>query len=66
MIIDKTQVKRILVITLSNVGDIILTTPVIAALSKEFPASRIDVMVGPQGKEIFNHDPRLKDCVLTK
>lgn len=64
MNIDKSQVKRILVITLSNVGDIILTTPVIRALSKEFPGSRIDVMAGPNGKEIFEKDPRIFKLII--
>ncbi len=64
MIIDKGQVKRILVITLSNVGDIILTTPVISALVKEFPKARIDIMVGPRGKEIFDHDPRIFKVII--
>ncbi len=64
MIIDKSQVRRILVITLSNVGDIILTTPVIKALSKELPASRIDVMVGPSGKDIFEKDPRIFKLII--
>lgn len=64
MTIDKIQVKRILVITLSNVGDIILTTPVIRALSKEFPSSRIDVMVGPGGRDIFNKDPRIFKLII--
>ena len=63
-IIDKAQIKRILVITLSNIGDIILTTPVIRALSKEFPGSRIDVMVGPNGKDIFDKDPRVFKLVV--
>ena len=57
MKIDKSMVNRILVITLSNVGDVILTTPVIATLKKEFPGSRIDVMVGPRGKAVFEKDP---------
>lgn len=64
MIIDKSQVNRILIITLSNVGDIILTTPVIAALSSEFPRSRIDIMVGPNGKEIFEHDKRIFKLII--
>ncbi len=64
MFIDKSQVKRILIITLSNVGDIILTTPVIATLSKEFPHSRIDIMVGPNGKEIFECDPRIFKLII--
>ncbi|MDD5422915.1 MAG: glycosyltransferase family 9 protein [Candidatus Omnitrophota bacterium] len=64
MTIDKTRIKRILVITLSNVGDIILTTPVIRALAKEFPGARIDVMVGPQGKEIFEKDPAVFKLII--
>ena len=43
-------------ISLSNVGDIILTLPVLSVLKKEFPLSAIDVMAGPNGREIFrNH-----------
>lgn len=64
MPIDKSQVNRILVITLSNAGDIILTTPVIRTLSKEFPDSRIDVMVGPAGRDIFNKDPRIFKLII--
>ena len=64
MIIDKARVSRILVITLSNVGDIILTTPVIRVLSKEFPEVRIDVMVGPSGREIFEKDPRISKVII--
>lgn len=62
--IDKAKVRRTLVITLSNIGDIILTTPVISALSKEFPGSRIDVMVGPNGKDIFDKDPRIFKLII--
>jgi len=59
MVIDRSKVNRILVITLSNVGDIILTTPVIQRLKKEFPGARLDLMVGPRGKEIFERDPAI-------
>lgn len=64
MKIDKSEVKRMLVISLSNVGDIILTTPVIGALRKEFPSSRIDVMVGPNGKAIFEKDPAVFKLII--
>ena len=57
--IDRKEVKRILLITLTNIGDIILTTPVIAALDKAFPSARIDVMVGPLGRDIFIDHPTL-------
>ena len=64
MISDKTQIKRILLITLTNVGDIILTTPVIRTLKKEFPASRLDVIVGPKGREIFEFDPAVFKLII--
>lgn len=64
MIIDKTDINRILVITLSNIGDIILTTPVISALIKEFPDARLDVMVGPQGRDIFEKDPNIFKVII--
>ena len=62
--INKTEVKRILVITLSNMGDIILTTPVVEVLLKEFPAARLDVMVGPSGGDIFRAHPRVSECII--
>jgi ADP-heptose:LPS heptosyltransferase len=64
LLIGRAQVKRILVITLSNVGDIILTTPVISALSKKLPGARIDVMVGPRGRGIFDKDPLIFKIII--
>lgn len=64
MKIDKRGVKRILLITLTNIGDIILTTPVINALNREFPEARLDVMVGPLGKDIFIHHPRVFKVII--
>lgn len=64
MIADKSQVRRILVITLSNVGDIILTTPAIRTIGREFPDARIDIMVGPNGKEIFEYDPKVSKLII--
>jgi len=53
-ITDKDAINRILVITLSNIGDIVLTTPVLSVLRKRFPYAGIDVLGGPNGKEIFS------------
>lgn len=64
MIIDKKEVKRVLLITLSNVGDIILTTPVLRTLVREFPEARIDVMVGPNGRDIFSNDPAVFKLII--
>ncbi len=64
MIVDKSSVKRILVITLSNLGDIILTTPVISTIRREFPGARIDVMAGPAGKEVFERDANIFKVII--
>jgi ADP-heptose:LPS heptosyltransferase len=54
---NKKAVKKILFISLSNIGDIILTTPVLAVLRREFPSAAIDVLSGPNGAEIFAEHP---------
>jgi len=46
---------NILVVTLSNLGDVIMTTPVMMALKVRFPAAALTVVVGPRAK-----------CVLEK
>ncbi len=47
--------KKILLITLSNLGDVILTLPVLDALCANFPQAAVTVMVGPRAKEIFSN-----------
>ncbi|MBU4343349.1 MAG: glycosyltransferase family 9 protein [Candidatus Omnitrophica bacterium] len=48
---------KILFITLSNIGDVILTLPVLTTLKHNFTDAKIDVMVGPRAKDIFSKDP---------
>ncbi len=47
------DVRKILFITLTNLGDIVLTTPVFSALAGLFPGAVIDVITGPPGEGIF-------------
>ncbi len=54
---NKEKIKKILLISLSNIGDIILTLPALSVLKKEFPQAAIDVMAGPNGREIFRNHP---------
>ena len=53
------NVNKILFITLSNIGDVILTLPVLTALKDNFKDAKIDVVVGPRPKQIFEKDPRI-------
>lgn len=61
---NKSEVKRILFISLSNIGDIILTTPVLTVLRREFPSAVIDVMAGPNGLEIFSGHPSVSNFIV--
>jgi len=62
--IDKEKVKKILFITLSNVGDVILTTPVLEVLAGEFPDAVSDILVGPQGKDVFMGHERVREIII--
>jgi len=49
------KVKKILFITLSNIGDAILTTPVLEYLHQKYPKAKIDIVGDFRSKEIFNN-----------
>jgi lipopolysaccharide heptosyltransferase II len=53
------SIHKILFITLSNIGDVILTLPVLSALRDNFKDAVIDVVVGPRPEQVFKKDPRI-------
>jgi heptosyltransferase-2 len=55
---------KILFITLSNIGDCILTLPVLDYLEAVFPGSKVTVMVGPRPKEIFENNPIIEKLIV--
>jgi ADP-heptose:LPS heptosyltransferase len=48
------DVKSILIIEIANVGDVIMTTPVVSALRHAFPSARITMLVSPVAKELVD------------
>jgi len=46
-----------LVVSLSNVGDAVLTTPVLEALHRHQPAWRVDILCDPRSRALFEHCP---------
>lgn len=50
---------RILVIRLSSLGDVILTTPVVCAIKKKFPDSKITYLVKEEYKDILRNNPHI-------
>lgn len=53
------RISKILFITLSNIGDVILTLPVLSALKDNFLDAKIDILVGPRPEQVFRKDPRV-------
>jgi len=51
------NVHKILFITLSNIGDAVLTLPVLSALKDNFGHAVIDIVAGPRPEQIFKKDP---------
>ncbi len=51
--------ERILVVTLSNIGDAVMTTPVLEALAGRWPAARIDLVADRRSAELFTRAPWL-------
>jgi ADP-heptose:LPS heptosyltransferase len=58
------MVKKILFITLSNFGDVILSLPVLDALRAEYSDARITVMVGPRAAEVFKGNPHIHNLII--
>lgn len=49
--------RRILFITLSNIGDAVLTTPALEALHQRFPEASMDLVADSRSSSIFAHCP---------
>jgi heptosyltransferase-2 len=58
------MVKKILFITLSNIGDALLSLPVLDCLVANFPAAQITVLSGPRPREIFEANPAVHKFIL--
>ena len=55
---------KILFITLSNIGDCILTLPVLDRLREKYPQAKITCLVPTRPKEIFVNNPAVEKIVI--
>lgn len=61
---ERVDRRRILLIQLEHLGDVILTTPAIRAARHHFPDARIDFMTSALGEQVLEGNPNL-DRILT-
>jgi len=62
----KSGPKRILVVSMTNIGDVVLTCPVIDILRQDFPMAQMDVVVGPKAVSLFGDNPNFGIKVFEK
>ena len=56
--------RNILIVRTDRIGDVVLTTPVIAALRRAYPTSRISIMVTPMTRELVDGNPALDEVIV--
>lgn len=56
--------KKILVIRLSSIGDILLTTPLLRILRRRFPEARIDYVIKSRFAELLRHNPHINELLV--
>ena len=56
--------KKILVIQTAFIGDVILTTPLIESLVREFPEAAIDFLTTPNSANILESNPNISNLII--
>ena len=64
MTIPPQKIKKILFISLSNIGDAILTTPALDLARRFFRNAEITVMAGPRAQEVFLNHPQIQHLII--
>lgn len=57
-------IKKILVIELAHIGDVLAITPALNVLRKKFPESSITVAVAPWAKDILSGNPDVNEILV--
>jgi ADP-heptose:LPS heptosyltransferase len=58
--------NRLLCITLSNIGDAVLTTPVLELMRRRHPEAVIDIVTAPRAAPVFEHFPWRGETILKR
>ena len=58
--------RRVLVVRLSALGDVLLATPAVRALARHFPAARIDWLVEESYLPLLEHSPHARPVAYRK
>jgi len=56
--------RRILVVKLSDIGDVLTATPALRALRESFPAARLEALVPPNSAPVLAESPLVDDVIV--
>lgn len=56
--------RRVLVVRVDNLGDVLMTTPAIAAIRHSSPAARITLLASKAGAAAVRHIPAIDDAIV--
>ncbi len=62
--IDLSAIKNILIIRLSSLGDVLLTTPVVRSLKRQFPDIKIDFLTKEQYAGVYEYNPYISNVFI--
>ena len=60
------NVRKILIIRLDGIGDVILSTPVYEALKKKYPSAKLTVLVGSHTKGVVEMNPYVDNVFVLR
>ncbi|MCA9401888.1 MAG: glycosyltransferase family 9 protein, partial [Candidatus Omnitrophica bacterium] len=59
-----TSINNILIISLSNIGDLVLTFPVIDRIKANYPQAKVSVVIGPKGLGLLKRNHHFHDVII--
>lgn len=57
------DIKKILVIKLKHIGDVLLSSPCIRSLHETFPSAKLSILLNEGTEPVFNHHPLLTEVI---
>ncbi|MBF0522645.1 MAG: glycosyltransferase family 9 protein [Candidatus Omnitrophica bacterium] len=64
MPLQKSKIHNILVISLTNIGDVILTFPVVDILKNDFPDAKLSILIGPKAQSLLEANPSFEKVYI--
>lgn len=63
-ILEKKEIKTILLLRHDGVGDMVFSTPLFKALKKNFPDARLTVLASQRNYEIIENNPNVDEILI--